>query len=84
MGIGGNSGFDFLGERYYQAKNLLGESVQVPLAYPVRKEGWPVGRKDSLEAVYTFGHPVFRTNLRYPIRLSAIERYYYNLNSAAL
>ena len=70
--------FDYLGEHYYSAKNLAGESAQVPLCYPVRKEGWPVGKRDSLEAHYTFGYPVFRIENKYPLKISAIERYYYN------
>ena len=73
--------FDYFGDKAYNAKNMAGESVQVPLCYPVRKEGWPADKKDSLETVYTFGHPVFNIVRSYPVKISATERYYYNNNT---
>ena len=73
--------FDYFGDLYYNAKNLAGESEQVPLCYPVRKENWPENKKDSLMAVYTFGHPVFSIERNYPIKISAVEKYYYNNNT---
>ncbi len=77
----GYENFSYLGERYYQARNLMGETSQVPLCYPVRKANWPEGKADSLVAVYTFGHPVFNIERSYPIKISATERYYYNNNT---
>ena len=73
--------FDYFGERYYNAKNLAGESSKVPLCYPVRKANWPAGKKDSLEAKYVFGYPVFRIERSYPVKISATERYCYNNNT---
>ena len=70
--------FSYFGERYYNAKNLMGDSEQVPLCYPVRKKDWPEGKKDSLVAVYPFGHPVFNIERNYPIKISAVEKYYFN------
>lgn len=70
--------FDYFGDRTYTASELTGESVQVPLVYPVKKENWPVTRSDSLKAVYTFGHPVFSVERKYRILLQVAERYQYN------
>ena len=70
--------FDYFGDRTYTASELTGESVQVPLVYPVKKENWPVTRSDSLKAVYTFGHPVFSVERKYRIQLQVAERYQYN------
>ena len=74
----GYENFDYFGDRYYNAKNLAGDSEKVPLCYPVRKKDWPEGKKDSLEVVYTFGHPVFNIERNYPIKISAVEKYYFN------
>ena len=73
--------FDYLGDRYYNARNILGESSQVPLCYPRRKKNWPEGKKDSLEAVYVFGHPVFSVGRDYTLTISAKEKYFYNNNT---
>ena len=70
----------YLGERYFYYQPMVGDRVRVELAYPVRKEGWPVGVKDSMEVKYTFDHPVFNTDRAYPLLLSAFEKYYYNNN----
>lgn len=70
--------FDYFGDRTYTASELTGESVQVPLVYPVKKENWPVTRSDSLKAVYTFGHPVFSVERKYRIQLQVAEHYQYN------
>ena len=77
----GYENFDYFGDHYYQAQNLAGERVQVPLVYPVRKKDWPEGRKDSLEAKYVFDYPVFDIERGYPFKLSATETYYYNNNT---
>ena len=47
--------FDYLGNRYYTAKNLDGTSAKIELVRPVRKQNWPVGQRDSVYADYTFG-----------------------------
>ncbi len=70
--------FDYLGNRYYTAKSLDGTSAKIELVRPVRKEGWPVGHRDSLRADYTFGYPVFNIERKYPLKIAATERYYYN------
>ncbi len=74
----GYDNFSYLGNRYYTAKGLDGTSKKIELVRPVRKPNWPVGRKDSLMADYTFGYPVFNIDRKYPIRISATEKYYYN------
>ena len=65
--------FNYFGDRYYTAKNLQGEKVKVPLCYPA-------GEK-STEAKYTFGYPVFNIERQYPVKISAVEKYYYNNNT---
>ena len=70
--------FDYLGNRYYTAKNLDGTSAKIELVRPVRKQNWPVGQRDSVYADYTFGYPVFNIERKYPMKISATERYYYN------
>ncbi len=70
--------FDYLGDRYYTVKYTTGGSAKIPLVLPKKKENWPAGRKDSLEAKYTFDYPVFSIGKNYPIVISATETYYYN------
>ena len=72
--------FDYFGERYYSYQNLSGQKEKLALAYGVRKPDWPVGKRDSLETRYTFGHPVFNIDRKYGFTISAIEKYYYNNN----
>ena len=73
--------FDYFGERYYNFKNVVGNKQKLTVAYGVRKQNWPVGKKDSLETKYTFGYPVFNIDRKYPVKISATERYYYNNNT---
>ena len=73
--------FDYFGEKNFTYQPIKGVKHQIPIAYSVRKEKWPVGKKDSLEARYTFGYPVFSTDRGYGLKLSAVERYYYNNNT---
>ena len=70
--------FDFFGDKSYYASELTGETVEVPLVYSVKKPGWPATRSDSLQAVYTFGYPVFSVERKYNILLQVAERYQYN------
>ena len=72
--------FDFLGDQYYSYKDVKGNKLRLPLAYGVKKPNWPKGKKDSLETHYTFGYPVFSIDRKYPVKISATERYYYNNN----
>ena len=72
--------FDFFGDQYYNFKNITGDNKKLTLAYGVRKPNWPVGKRDSMETHYTFGYPVFSIERRYPVKISATERYYYNNN----
>ena len=72
--------FDFFGDQYYLFKNLAGSKQKLTLAYGVKKENWPKGKKDSLETRYTFGYPVFSIEKKYPLWISATEKYYYNNN----
>ena len=65
--------FNYFGDRYYTAKNLQGEKVKVPLCYPVDEK--------STEVKYTFGYPVFNIERQYPVKISAVEKYYYNNNT---
>ena len=74
----GFENFDHFGDHYYNARNLKGDNEKVPLCYAVKKPNWPANRSDSLETRYTFGHPVFDTTHPYPVKISAIEKYYYN------
>ena len=65
--------FNYFGDHYYTAKNLIGEKVKVLLCYPVDEK--------STEAKYTFGYPVFNIERQYPVKISAVEKYYYNNNT---
>ena len=62
--------FDYLGDKNYNASNLKGEKVQVPLAY--------MNPKDKTKALYTFDHPVFSLERKYYIQVQVAERYVYN------
>ena len=77
----GHDPFSFFGDRYYSFKNVDGTSEKLSLAYGVRKKDWPKGKRDSLETAYTFGYPVFSIDKKYGIKISALERYYYNNNT---
>ena len=79
----GYENYDYFGELFYKAKDMNGYSSNVPLLHARKKANWPAQtlRTDSLEAVYTFGHPVFGMTRKYPINISAYERYYYNNNT---
>ncbi len=73
--------FDFFGDQYYNFKNITGDKQKLALAYAVKKNNWPKGKRDSLETKYTFGYPVFSIERKYPVKISATERYYYNNNT---
>ena len=73
--------FNYFGDQNYNFKNVTGSKQKLTLAYGVRKPDWPVGKKDSLETHYTFGYPVFSIDRKYPVKISATERYYYNNNT---
>ena len=77
----GFSKFDYFGDQYYSFKNLAGSKQKLAIAYGVRKQDWTKGKKDSLETRYTFGHPVFSIDKKYPLWISANEKYYYNNNT---
>ena len=68
--------FDYLGDKFYKLKNVDGTSTKVPLA--TADATAPGGVK------YTFGHPVFSLNIKYPLLLSAVERYYWNNDQTSL
>ncbi len=68
--------FDYLGDKFYKLKNVDGTSTKVPLA--TADATAPDGVK------YTFGHPVFSLNIKYPLLLSAVERYYWNNDQTSL
>ena len=61
--------FDYLGDRYYTYKDVAGAKEQLTLAYE---------ENDSVK--YTFGYPVFSVDKKYPLWISATEKYYYNNN----
>lgn len=73
--------FDYFGEHYYSFANLGGAKEKLALAYGVRKQGWPEGKRDSMETHYTFGYPVFNIDRKYGFTISATEKYYYNNNT---
>ena len=72
--------FDYFGDHYYSFKNISGDKAKLTLAYGVRKKDWPKGKRDSLETKYVFGYPVFSIDRKYPVKISATEKYYYNNN----
>ena len=71
----GYDNFDYFGDKSYRASTAGGITVDVPLAYSVKKPNWPTTRADSLEARYTFEYPVFSINRKYPIAISVAEHY---------
>ena len=72
--------FDYFGDHYYSFKNISGDKAKLTLAYGVKKKDWPKGKRDSLETKYVFGYPVFSIDRKYPVKISATEKYYYNNN----
>ena len=62
--------FNYFGDKFYNATNLKGDRVQVPLAYK--------NPEDTTTAKYTFGHPVFSLERKYYIQVQVAERYPYN------
>ena len=62
--------FNYFGDKFYNATNLKGDRVQVPLAYK--------NPEDTTTAKYTFGHPVFSLERKYYIQVQVAERYVYN------
>ncbi len=77
----GYDAFSYFGEKNFSYQPVKGVKKQIPIAYSVKKPNWPEERKDSLETRYTFGYPVFSTDRGYGLKLSALERYYYNNNT---
>jgi len=69
--------FDFFGDQYYSFKNLAGDKQKLTLAYEAPLGGTRGG------AIYTFGYPVFSIDKKYPLWISATEKYYYNNNMAS-
>ncbi len=62
--------FNYFGDKFYNATNLKGDRVKVPLAYK--------NPEDTTTAKYTFGHPVFSLERKYYIQVQVAERYVYN------
>ena len=75
--------FDYFGDKNYMATELTGKTTEVPLVYGVKKPNWPATRSDSIQAIYTFGHPVFSVERKYNILLQVAERYQYNNDPAS-
>ena len=71
--------FDYFGEKTYSMSTLSGQKQQIQVAYPVTTKNLKTG-VETTTTHYTFGHPVFSTDRNYFIKLSAVERYYYNNN----
>lgn len=71
--------FDYFGEKAYSMRTLTGEKQQIQVAYPVTTKNQKTG-VETTTTHYTFGYPVFSTDRNYSIKLSAVERYYYNNN----
>ena len=62
--------FDYFGDKNYISRSVGSKSVTVPLAWA-----------DSTGTThYTFGHPMFSLDRSYPVKLNAVERYYWNNN----
>ena len=77
----GLSNFGFFGDETYVARNLSGDKVTVPLVYQVATQpNLPEDTTTVMKTKYTFGYPVFSIEKKYPIRLSAVEKYYWNNN----
>ena len=67
----GYDSISYFGDRFYQCQTAGGANVQVPLVYPDSLgKGYP--------AHYTFGHPVFSVEHKYPVKLAVVERYPWN------
>ena len=66
----GYDSFDYFGDKSYTSVSVGTEKVEVPLASEDKASEGGVH--------YTFGHPVFSLNRRYPILLQVAERYVYN------
>ena len=69
--------FDYFGEKNFSFQPIGAPRQQIPVAYGVTTTDEKTGR-DITTTHYTFGHPVFSTDRGYELKLSAIERYYYN------
>ncbi len=65
--------FDYFGDKSYLSQTIGGAQVEVPLAYLKTEDGAQAGKTS-----YTFGHPMFSLERRYPIQISVIERYPWN------
>jgi hypothetical protein len=72
--------YDYFGEKAYSLRTLSGERKQIPVAFPVTTVN-PKTKKETVTTKYTFDYPVFSTDRGYNIKLSAVERYYYNNNT---
>ena len=71
--------FDYFGEKSFAMRTLTGEKHQIDIAYPVTTVDEKT-KKTVTKTKYTFDYPVFSTDRGYGIKLSAVERYYYNNN----
>ncbi|MBO4821859.1 MAG: hypothetical protein J5548_10420 [Prevotella sp.] len=77
----GMDNFGYLGDLNYVARNMSGDKVTVPLVYQV--ETHPNNPNDTtvvMQTKYTFGYPVFSIEKKYPFRIAAVEKYYWNNN----
>ena len=72
--------FDYFGEKFYTMQTVSGPNKQIPIAYPDTVRDPRTG-KETIVTHYTFGYPVFNIDRSYKIKLSALERYYYNNNT---
>jgi hypothetical protein len=66
----GYDNYSYLGDKNYYYRSVDGNKLIVPVA-----------EADSTQADgvrYTFGYPVFSVGVKYPLLLSAVERYYWN------
>ena len=69
--------FDYFGEKTFTYQPLGGPKQKIPIAYSTTVKDEKSGR-DVTTTHYTFGYPVFATDRGYSLKLSAVERYYYN------
>ena len=71
--------FSYFGERYYNMRTVVGDSRRIPIAYATTEKDAATGNEHGVTK-YTFGYPVFSLDRPYNIKLSVLERYYYNNN----
>ncbi len=77
----GMDNYGYFGDLNYIARSMSGDKVTVPLVYQEATQPYLPGDTTTvLNTKYTFGYPVFSIEKKYPFRLAAVEKYYWNNN----